>query len=48
MNNDPETLPGFADTLPEGSQIALEATGNWYYFYSGKIPEEGGSRPPLV
>jgi transposase len=23
----------FAESLPEGSKIALEATGNWYYFY---------------
>uniref|UniRef100_A0A7C4YFB1 IS110 family transposase n=1 Tax=Caldisericum exile TaxID=693075 RepID=A0A7C4YFB1_9BACT len=33
MKNDPRTLVRFAESLPEGSKIALEATGNWYYFY---------------
>jgi transposase len=26
-------LRGYAKALPEGTQIALEATGHWYYFY---------------
>jgi len=33
LKNDPRTLVRFAESLPEGSKIALEATGNWYYFY---------------
>ncbi len=33
LSNDPSSLTGFVDRLPEGSKIALEATGNWYYFY---------------
>lgn len=33
LQNDPQTLLQYADTLPDGSKIALEATGNWYYFY---------------
>jgi transposase len=33
LRNDPETLTKFAKSLPHDSEIALEATGNWYYFY---------------
>jgi transposase len=33
LKNDPETLTRYAKTLPQGSKIALEATGSWYYFY---------------
>jgi len=33
LNNDPQTLSRFAEALPSGSKIALEATGSWYYFY---------------
>jgi transposase len=33
LNNDPKTLLRYAEGLPKGSKIALEATGNWYYFY---------------
>lgn len=33
LSNDPETLIKYAEALPEGSKIALEATGSWYYFY---------------
>jgi len=38
----PSTLVRFAESLPEVSKIALEATGNWYYFYEvleDKSPE---------
>jgi len=34
LSNDPEALTRFVTHLPPGSQIALEATGNWYYFYA--------------
>lgn len=30
---DRESLQGFIKRLPVGASIALEATGNWYYFY---------------
>jgi len=40
LRNDPETLQGYAATLPAGSQIALEATGSWYYFY--EVLEDSG------
>jgi len=33
LRNDPQTLVRYAEGLPEGSKIALEATGSWYYFY---------------
>lgn len=33
LNNDPDTLLGYAHTLPTGSKIALEATEGWYHFY---------------
>jgi transposase len=33
LKNDPETLTKYVEALPKGSKIALEATGNWYYFY---------------
>mgnify|MGYP001583575953 CR=1 FL=1 len=33
LSNDPETLLRYAESLPKGSKIALEATGSWYYFY---------------
>ncbi len=33
LNNDPWTLRSYAKSLPKGTQIALEATGHWYYFY---------------
>ncbi len=33
LSNDPQTLLRYAESLPKGSKIALEATGNWYYFY---------------
>lgn len=33
LNNDPHTLSQYVKGLPRGSKIALEATGNWYYFY---------------
>lgn len=42
LKNDPDTLTKYAGTLPEGSKIALEATGSWYYFYElleNKCPE---------
>ncbi len=42
MSNDPQTLSRFAEGLPSGSKIAIEATGNWYYFYElleDKCPE---------
>lgn len=42
LSNDPQTLLRYAESLPEGSKIALEATGNWYYFYElleDKSPE---------
>jgi transposase len=33
LSNDPETLTRFVAGLPADTKIALEATGNWYYFY---------------
>ncbi len=42
LKNEPKDLIGFVDRLPEDSKIAIEATGNWYYFYElleGKSPE---------
>jgi len=33
IRNDPDSLLAFADSLPEDSKIALEATNGWYYFY---------------
>lgn len=42
LKNDTQTLVRFAESLPEGSKIALEATGSWYYFYEvleDKCPE---------
>jgi len=42
LKNDPQTLLRYAETLSSGSKIALEATGNWYYFYElmeNKCPE---------
>ncbi len=42
LSNDSQTLSRFAEDLPDGSKIALEATGNWYYFYEvleDKCPE---------
>ncbi len=42
LKNEPGDLIGFVDRLPEDSKIAIEATGNWYYFYElleGKSPE---------
>lgn len=33
LSNDPQTLLNYVNTLPASSKIALEATGNWYYFY---------------
>ncbi len=42
LQNKPEDLIGFVDRLPEDSKIAIEATGNWYYFYElleNKSPE---------
>jgi hypothetical protein len=33
LNNNPQTLLRYAESLPKGSKIALEATDNWYYFY---------------
>ena len=33
LKNNAEELISFVDHLPENSKIALEATGNWYYFY---------------
>jgi hypothetical protein len=37
LNNKPDDLIGFVDRLPAQSKIALEATGNWYYFYIRSI-----------
>lgn len=42
LSNDPHSLQSYADSLPKGSKIAVEATGNWYYFYElleNKSPE---------
>jgi hypothetical protein len=42
LQNKPEDLISFVDRLPADSKIAIEATGNWYYFYElleGKSPE---------
>lgn len=33
LNNDPETLKQYLYDLKPDTKIALEATGNWYYFY---------------
>jgi hypothetical protein len=33
LQNKPEDLIGSVDRLPEDSKIAIESTGNWYYFY---------------
>lgn len=33
IRNDPQSLLAFAESLPENSTIALEATNGWYYFY---------------
>jgi transposase len=33
FNNDSESIRAYLGALPEGSKIAIEATGNWYYFY---------------
>jgi len=33
LTNEPTTLRTFAEGLPAGSKLALEATGNWTYFY---------------
>lgn len=33
LKNDPQTLLNYVNALPARSKIALEATGNWYYFY---------------
>jgi hypothetical protein len=33
LRNDPDTLGGYAKHLPQGSKIALAATGSWYYLY---------------
>ncbi len=33
IRNDPQSLLAFADSLPQDSKIALEATNGWYYFY---------------
>ena len=41
LRNDPDTLVGYAQRLPQGSKIALEATGSWYYFY--EVLEDTGS-----
>jgi transposase len=41
LHNDPDTLVGYAQRLPRGSKIALEATGSWYYFY--EVLEDTGS-----
>lgn len=41
LRNDAETLTKYVGTLPEGSKIALEATGSWYYFY--ELLENKGS-----
>jgi len=32
IRNDHQSLSRFVESLPHGSKIALEATGNWYYF----------------
>lgn len=42
LRNDPHSLQSYADSLPKGSKIAVEATGSWYYFYElleNKSPE---------
>lgn len=42
LSNDPQTLSRYAESLPDGSKIAFEATGSWYYFYEAlenKCPE---------
>ncbi len=42
LSNDSQTLLRYAEGLPDGSKIAFEATGNWYYFYEvleSKCPE---------
>ncbi len=47
MSNDPQTLSRFAEGLPSGSKIAIEATGNWHYFcelLEDKCPERHLSR----
>jgi transposase len=41
LRNDPDTLVGYAQRLPQGSKIALEATGSWYYFY--EVLEDRGA-----
>lgn len=33
LTNDPQTLRAFVEGLPRKSKLALEATGNWSYFY---------------
>jgi len=33
LRNDSKTLLRYAESLPKGTKIAIEATGNWYYFY---------------
>jgi len=42
LKNEPKDLIVFVDRLPEDSKIAIEETGNWYYFYElleGTSPE---------
>jgi transposase len=39
LSNDPDTLRDYVESLPAGSKIAFEATGNWYYFY--ELLEDG-------
>lgn len=33
LNNEPQALLSYVNSLPKGSKIALEATGSWYYVY---------------
>ena len=40
LSNDPLTLINYVERLPKGSKVALEATGNWYYFY--ELVEDSG------
>jgi transposase len=46
LRNDPDTLVGYAKRLPQGSKIALEATGSWYYFY--EVLEDTGAEISLA
>lgn len=46
VEHEPESYRSFLKTLPEGSSIALESTGNWYWMVNEM--EEAGHRAILV